>query len=247
MNREDVTDDMLMSLSDGEMGEPGASALRARIAVDPELKARFDVFETSRAAARAALAPIAEAPSPDRLAAAIRAFEAPSAVVTPFSETKSRPVWTPMRMAAGFLVAAFIGGFSGYALRGADAGIGWHVGPAVAERDLIAALALTPSESTSEWRTAGDAGTITPTSAYRLDNGEVCRAFEVRGESQAANGLACGAGGAWRIMAAELATSDDDGFLPAGGAALFDTFLDARGAIALTAEEESALLARGWE
>ena len=51
---EGVSDEMLMALADGELGQPEADALRARIAREPALAARYAVFTETAEALRAA-------------------------------------------------------------------------------------------------------------------------------------------------------------------------------------------------
>ncbi|MFE3838395.1 anti-sigma factor family protein [Pseudogemmobacter sonorensis] len=60
----DVSDEMLMALADGELDLATAQALRARLATDPGLTARFEIFRRSAEALRAAMDP---GPVPERL------------------------------------------------------------------------------------------------------------------------------------------------------------------------------------
>lgn len=250
MSQEDVTDDMLMALSDGELGDAEAAALRARIAADAHLAARFAEFEVSRAAARTALKPLMEAPPPDRLVAAIRDFGADDGKVVRLSNwARARAAFSPMSMAAGLLLAIFAGGIGGYVLRGgAQSEAAWSAGPPIAQRDLVAALSDAPSDEARTWRAGGETGGVTMLSTYRLEDDESCRAFEVTSAERMATGLACGASGDWRIVVANVEPAADAGYTPAGDGALanLDAFLDARGAERLEPGEEAALIARGW-
>jgi hypothetical protein len=250
MSEEEVTDDMLMALSDGELGDAEVAALRARVAADAQLAARFAEFETSRAAARTALKPVMHAPPPDRLVAAIRDFRADDGKVVRLSNwARARSAFSPMSMAAGLLLAIFAGGVGGYVLRGgAQSEAAWSAGPPIAQRDLVAALSDAPSDEVRMWRARGETGAVTMLSSYRLEDNESCRAFEVTSAERLATGLACSAGGDWRVVVANVEPAAGDSYTPAADDALanLDAFLGARGALRLEPGEEAELIARGW-
>lgn len=121
---DEVSDDMLMALADGELNEIEAARLRRLIAADPALGARYRDFAVTRNLLQEAY-PLE--PVPDRLRAAVMA-EAPRVV----------PLRSGMRHLAGWgmaLAASLVlvlGGF--VAGRGTGAGA---VDVAVATADLL--------------------------------------------------------------------------------------------------------------
>jgi len=248
MSHEDVSDDMLMALADHELDETEAHALRALIAAHPNLAARFALFETTRADAQAALAPLTNAPTPRRLVDAIQSFSAEG--VTPFRRPASRwrsaaaAPWL-MPLAACFTLAIVgWGGFQLGALQ--DGASSWSAGPPIAQEAFQAALDQAAPDSARAWRVGDTQGEIRAHASFRLADGRFCRSFDIRGATQAAEGLACRENGAWRTEIAMTAPIHADTFAPAGGAEAFEAFLDAQGATRLEPNEETALIARGW-
>lgn len=248
MSQEDVADEMLMALADGELDREAAAVLRARIAADRTLAERYAAFADSRAGIQAALRPVAEAPVPDRLIASIRDFgageDSPAGNVTPFR--RRLPGYVPMSLAASLLLAVLIGGVGGYALRGAgDAPL--SAGPAIPQRALIAALTTAPAEQPRMWRAGGDSGAVTMFSTFRLQDGALCRQFQVTGSDTQSRGLACGETGEWRIVTIDVEPIAEDGaYTPASGAGAVGAYVDAHGGERLSAEEEAALIQSNW-
>ena len=199
MDREEE-DMLLMRLADGELGEPEAAPLRARLAAEPELAERFALFAKTRGAVAAALKPTAEMPVPQALVAAVLAADAASrgAVVVPMP-ARPRPAarrWAPMALAAS--VAALLAAPVGYWLGREGAG------PAGALRDplagahglVAAALDATPSGASR----AEGAFRMQPLATHPVAGG-VCRDFVLDAPAGRLAGLACRAGGGWALRA----------------------------------------------
>jgi hypothetical protein len=91
--------------------------------------------------------------------------------------------------------------------------------------------------------------------SFAAADGRVCREFELYQEAQDFVGVACRAGEGWELEALLASASDLDasrngGFSQASGhaAGAVDSVLDALGAgDPLSAEEERALIAQGWQ
>ncbi len=190
MTREDEDDTMLMALADGELRPEEAGRLLSRVAADPGLARRFELYVQSRALACAALEEEA-GPVPDRLVQAILA--APSAQVIPLR----RPRWQPLALAASLALAAGLGYLA-------------HR-PAPAGGLAVAAAALGRTASGGEVRLA-DGTTARALASFATDGG-LCRMIEAGAE----RGIACRSGADWQAVAS-IATGE--GFVPASEAGL---------------------------
>lgn len=240
---QEASDAMLMALADGELPEPEAGALRARIAADPALAGRFAVFVRTRAALREAFPP---EPVPASLIAAI--LEAPvagapagqsgGAVVVPLPAR--RRVTRPLALAASVVLAVGLGGFlSGRALA-PDAPVSLAATAVAALGDAVTGQAA-PLAGGAEARVLG---------SFDTDVG-LCRLVGVEAVDGARERvLACRdavAPGGWQVMLEVAQSAGSDAFLPAsdGAEVLIDSLLDTLGAgPALTEAEERAALAR---
>ncbi|CAM3194981.1 anti-sigma factor [Paracoccus nototheniae] len=217
-------DAMLMALADGELDDPTAARLRARIAADPALAARFAVFTDTRDSLRAAFPPQS---APDPLIATIMAGAQP-ATVLPF---RRRPALRPVAgwaLAASVVLAVGLGGYL--------AGRATPPGLAPLQQAAVA-LAATP--------TGGEAPLPGGTTARALASFDtdlgLCRLIEAGGT----RGLMCRDGSGW-AQALAVPGAGDDAYQPASdlGTGLIDAALDQIGAgPALEPEEEAALLA----
>lgn len=233
------SDDMLMALADNELHGPEAEALRARIAADPVLAARYAVFAETRAALAAAFAP---GPTPDRLTQAILAA-APADTAKDSNVVAFRPrSWVapaPMAVAASLLLAVGVGGF----LAGRGAAPQAVASPGVAAATALATLA-TGAETTLE-----GGATARVLGSYETDQG-LCRLIDLaHPDTTAERAVVCRQGGAadWAVIASVTA-GQAEVYIPASdtAAALTDQVLDDLGAgPALGADAEKAALAAG--
>lgn len=222
---ENVSDDMLMALADGELDAGLAAQLRDRIAADPALAKRHALFVDTRAALQAAF-PVE--PVPERLRdTAMQA--APEAKVLPFTPRRnSAPAWG-MAIAASLLLA--VGGF-------------W-LGRMATPADQIAtpeaaALQLAGAPTGGE-TTLPDGQIVRVLASYDTDIG-LCRMIGLPAD----RALVCqaGSGRGWTTLASVATTGEGD-WVTANdmGTMLLDGLLDEIGAgPALPPEAEAARL-----
>jgi hypothetical protein len=245
MAGEEAEDEMLMRLADGELAGPDAAALRARIAAEPALAARYALFTGTREAAAAAFAPLAAQPVPDRLLAAVlaadRAARPPdSAKVVPLPARRAAS-WVPLALAAS--VAALLAAPAGYLLGRSGGEAPMLADPLAGAHGLVvAALESTPSGSR---RSAGGA-TVEPLATHAVAGG-VCRDFRLERADAALLGIACRAAEGWRLRAG-VVLEGGPAIRPASGdhPAILAVLEQLGAAPPMDAETEAAALRRGW-
>jgi anti-sigma factor RsiW len=225
---EQVPDDILMALADGELDAAEAAALRARIATDPELAERFASFVETRALLEPTDRAEREAVPPHLIAGVLRAVaEAGAAPVVahtaPLAAAKST---APARVsfAARFAVplaasiALVLGGVAGYALRPVpEAGTRSAALPA----PLLALVQTQPSGTRhSVALEPGASATVTIEATYAMEDGDVCREVSILGGGAQAvreTRLVCRRAGEWRTRLV-VVDNAGDGFRPASAA-----------------------------
>lgn len=237
-NMQEVSDEMLMALADGELDAATAVQLMARVQADPALAARYGIFAETRAL-------LAEAwetsdPVPAHLVAAImgtREAEAPlipeaadTARILPFRRI-TRAQALPMAIAASLLMAVGIGGFL----------IGQGTTPQhVASGPEAAAIVLAAVPTGGE-AVLPDGTTVRALGSYATDAG-LCRLIAIDdGRAVVCKDASVG----WKVALA-IAGPGQGGFLPASdiGTELVESVLDALGAgAALDPAAESSALA----
>lgn len=232
----------LAAFVDGELGPEEAAAVVMHLAEHPADQAYVDdLFAANAALGRAFDAPMRE-PVPE----AVRRVIAPVAAggqVVPFRR-RAFAVGGAVSLAASILGVAV--------LMGRPGPVDLALGPVAEGTALAAMLDGLPSgrvEALGQGRDMVVLATL-PTP------GGHCREVEVmdRAAGEIALALACREGGAGWQVAVVLkeplaATGTETGFVAADGAEMagLSAFLDARRAgLALTAEEEAALMARDW-
>jgi hypothetical protein len=221
---DEVSDEMLMALADGELTDPDARILHQRIAADPDLAERYAVFAETRALMQAAYPP---EPVPDRLIAAALQAEASRATVLPFRRRVVAVSGWGMALAASVVLA--VGGFW----------IGRNTAPSLTGTlDLGTATAGLPTGG--EMRLP-DGSTVRVLASYATDLG-LCRMIA----GGAGRQIACRdeATGTWAV-ALSVQDGGSGGFLPASDIAtgMIDRFLDEIGAgPALAPDEERRAL-----
>jgi hypothetical protein len=204
MEREEE-DMLLMRLADGELTESEAAPLRARLAAEPALAARYAPFAATRRAAAAALKPVADAPVPAALVAAVLAADAaaraPKVVPMPARPRPAARPWVPMALAAS--VAALLAAPVGY-WAGREGPVGGGAGHPGALRDPLAgahALVAAALETTASGTSRMEGGfRVQPLATHPVAGG-ACRDFLLEGPAGPLAGLACREGGGWVLRA----------------------------------------------
>ena len=229
-----MDDEKFFAWLDGELEPADAAQMEAKVAADPELRRLAGQHRAVGAQMRSAFDPIAAAPVPERLQAALR----PSAQVIDFAaakRTRSMPAlaqWAAM--AATLAIGIFVGtrlpenGGAPVELRGGK---------------MYAAAALNSALDTQ--LASAPAGDVRVGLTYRDKSGEVCRTFV----AVAGSGLACRDGGRWQmrgLFAAPEGQSTD--YRMAAGmdpnlAALVDSTMSGE---PLDAAAEKAARDKGW-
>lgn len=231
MMAEKVSDEMLMCLADGELDPETGDRLRALIARDPDMRARYERFRRSAEATRGLFADTLAAPPPERLVAALRPAPA-----------SARPRWRPLALAASVaLAAAGVGYMAGDRFGGAGAPDDGLVG-------LRAAAEALETRATGEVATLADGGRATVLASYDTSEG-ACRQFQLRAAGgEIWDSLGCRDGAGWRVVLA-FAERAAGGYVPAegAGAGAIDAYLVAIGASPpLDPEAEAERARAGW-
>ncbi len=228
----DPSDDMLMALADDELRGAEADALRARIAADPALSARFAVFAESREALQLAFDPGA---TPERLIAAIR--DAPRQTDNVMRFRPRRMAGAPLALAASLLLAVGAGGFFADRTLVPD---GWP-----ADRGAVAAAVLADLGTGTRMDLAAG-GHARVLGSYQTDHG-LCRLIELTlPGDRAERAVVCRDQAREWAVVATVAAGHAETYIPASdvAAALIEQVLDDLGAgPALTPADEAAALA----
>ena len=177
-------DEKFFAWLDGELGPAEAAEMEARVAADPELKRLADQHRALGSQLRSAFNPIADAPVPQTLQAALR----PTAQLIDFRAAKrarSMPAvaqWTAM--AATLAIGIFIGTrVPQESSAPVQAEAGKLYAAASINRALDTELASAPK------------GDVRIGITYRDSAGEICRTFT----APAGSGLACRNSGRWQM------------------------------------------------
>ena len=169
---------------DGELGPTDAAEMEAKIAADPALQKLVEEHRGLGSRLREVFEPIAEAPVPGPLAAALR----PPADIADFAAAKrsrilpSLPQWTAL--AASLALGLFLGTI--VPQRG-EGPVGLKDGK------LYAASAL--NDALDKQLASEPTGPVRIGLTFRNRAGEICRSFT----QDASSGLACRAGGRWQV------------------------------------------------
>ncbi len=248
------SDEMLMRLADGELPEPDAARLVARVAAEPALAARYALFATTRRAVERSFAPVLGQKVPDALVAAVLAADAAASAppdnVVPLTP-RPRPVaapppqparaWRPLLAAS---VAALLAAPVGYL-----AGRG-GMGPEAALRDPLAGartfLAETLESAPSGTRRSAGGVSVQPFATHPVAGG-ACRDFLLEAPSGALLGIACREPSGWALRASVAVTGGDALRTASPDHPVLAVVLEGLGAPPpLDAEREAQLLRRGW-
>lgn len=169
---------------DGELAEPQASLMAARVAADPKLTAFAEQHRALSARLSDAFAPIAAAPAPRRLAAATR----PQAEVIDLAAARERRRrWTITGLAAAASLA--FGLALGVTLPSDGRG------SFVSKGNQLAASGSLADALDRQLASAGEQGGIRIGLSFKDQSGRFCRSFTAAAQS----GLACRAEGVWAV------------------------------------------------
>ncbi len=233
-------DEILMAFADGELDDARNAEIAAAVARDPELARRVDTHRTLRSRAAEAFAPVLAEPVPNALRAA--AMGRGTVVNFPgVNAQSSTPRWRAREwtaLAASLLVGVFVG---------------WRVfSPAeplmAAESDALVARGVLAAALDSQLASAQSPGSdVLIGVTFRSREGSFCRSFVLAGQRTV--GLACHAGGDWRI-AATVVTDISAGEIRQAGSALPTAIAaaieDRIAGSTFDAAEERDAQANGW-
>ncbi|MEQ9661482.1 MAG: hypothetical protein RLN87_02930 [Parasphingopyxis sp.] len=204
------SDEELMAWLDGELPETEAARIAAAIETDAALERRIAAQRSLKQRLEAHYGPVAGEPVPERLRAMLEAGTPEAAGIVDFAAAKrdreerrvSRPNWGIPQLTA-IAASLAIGLFAGQAMLG---GTGGGTGDPLT---LAAGDPLSRALDTQLAATQSRDATIRIGISFRDESGDYCRSFE----SPELAGLACKAGGEWRLALAverELPAGEPD-------------------------------------
>jgi hypothetical protein len=229
-----VEDEKFFAWLDGELGPAEAAEVEANVASDPELTRLAEEHRALAAQLRAGFDPIATAPVPERLQAALR----PSADVIDFAVAErtralaSLPQWAAM--AATLALGVFVGTM-----------VPQRGGAPVEVQGGKLYAASTLNEALDTELASAASGEVRIGITFRGQAGEICRSFV----GPASSGLACRNNGRWQVRGMFAAPEGQGGdYRMAAGmnpnlAALVDSTLAGE---PFDAAAEKAAKEKGW-
>jgi hypothetical protein len=252
MPRTELSDEMLMAYADGELDAANADRVDRALREDPAIAVRIAGFLRSRRLSRAALGPV-PGPVPPVLESAMRGLSTAAAKPSG-GGTTARPElhrWLEwwrrsfLGLGAGLAGAVALAGLAGYLLAPGHL----SVPPA---NGLVALLELPETGSalstvlTGETKSLGG-GRLRAIATYRLPDGAVCRDVVLDRNDEAAEAVACRSTSEqrWKLRVAVLTDAGGDGYAPASGKSVIDSFLELQGAQSPTTGEAERKLLQG--
>jgi hypothetical protein len=226
-------DHMLMAHADGQLDPAMTAEIEALLARDPVAREKVRRFRESADLARAAFDPVLDEPVPEALVVRVRNAARRSNVV-PLRPLRRRPPLWSLPLAASIALAV---GLSG----------GWWLGSAGTAPAMDTLSAVLERNASGETAVAGGSG-ITPASVFPATGDRWCRDFTRQDGGARAAGFACRAvDGSWQVEAL-LPDTDAGAYAPAAEepSPLEAAIEAARAGPTLTADQEAALIARGW-
>jgi len=232
-----IDETKLFAWLDGELDAAEAAAVEAEVAANPRLARMAEQHRAFGARLRGAFDPVAAAPVPERLVAAVKA---PEAKVIDFGPRRERRGWSPLPQWAAMAASLAIGIALGTTLigeRGASP-VEMRGGKMFAAAGLDQAL-------DKQLASAGAAGDVRVGLTFRDQAGTICRSFT----GERSSGLACRDGGDWQVRGLFAAPEGQSGdYRMAAGtdpnlAGLIDSTIAGD---AFDAEQEKTARERGW-
>ena len=212
-----LDDETLMAYADGELDAARRAEIAAALEKDPALAARVAKHRALRAEVAGAFATVLSQPVPERLRAAAAGGAAPAdrarGNVVQFPARGSRAPATPWRAREWFAMAAslvlgVVISWRAFSPGGSDV-MTAHDGSLVARGSLATAL-----DQQLASNQAGDAA-VRIGLTFKARDGSYCRSFALR--AGGTSGLACRAGGEWRIPVTASADAAGGDFRQAAG------------------------------
>ncbi len=246
MNMKHQDEELLSQYLDGELSALDASGLEQRLAAEPQLQKHFqnmqEINETLKSTFNTPLARMV----PARIIRMLGKSDHHSGNVVPFPGRQRKASW-------GFAIAASIMAASGLLL---VQGTGQQfTGPTPGSDTLLAeALENTPSHGDG-WDILSDGRELRPLLTYAHIDGGWCREYLLLSRQNGhSRGIACKrAEGTWITEALDTQTqqvASPDEYRTAGAADSdqIAIFMENNAAgIALSTEQEQALIAKGWQ
>lgn len=231
MNEQDYQ--TLSSYLDGELDEHSAQRLEHRLASEPELQDTLKRLKALNERLQQSCE-VADA-VPAHVAAMVQPLHNNVVNLTP---RRARPTWQ-------YAVAASLVAAAGLALAPQ-----WQANQSDAPT-LAMILETTPSSATA-WASLDDGRQVRPVLSFRSVNNRWCREYLVTMESAGERGVACRENGAWEVQVTSAATIPGSAseFRPAGAGdadAVAGFLAEQAGDIALSADEEKAMIDADWE
>lgn len=231
MNEQDY--ELLSSYADNELDDVTAQRLQTRLASEPELRATLERIQELNSHLQGTFSHTNTVPHD------VAAMVQPAAdTVVPFKRRQQRPAWQ-------YAVAASLVAAAGLMLAPS-----WD-DTAVQAPTLAAVLETTPSMA-ADWIALEDGREIRPVLSFYSVNEQWCREYIVSFEGAGERGVACRAQGNWEVQvaaAAQLPGSHAE-FRPAGAGdadAVADYLAEQAAEIALSAEQEQAIIEAAWQ
>jgi hypothetical protein len=233
----DVTEqdyELLSQYLDQELSAADASRLQARLAAEPELRARFAELQTLQGRLQDTFNDAATGPVPQEIAALLQ--DAPVNIV----QLPHRRIanWG-FALAASLVVAVAA---TQLAQQGQQPGV---------DTLLSAALETNPSRG-SGWDTLTDGRSIRPILSFQSASGAWCREYLMADGATGWHGIACRDADSWTtsVMTSTNLTDSSAQYRPAGATDSDEiaNFIDLNATdIPLDARQEAELIARGWQ
>lgn len=249
---DNISDEMIMALADGELSGEAADRVRSAIDADPRMQQTFEMYRQSRELLTGGFEGIFEKPVPEALSRLVLGPDnEPAQVVSLSTRRQGRPVrsvdaFIPQAAAAAVLIAcAAFAGFQVGQGEGADGAV-FLAGTLPDSSPLPALLSTLPAGEIAR----ADGATFEVVATVRTGAGEVCREFELRSADASTLALACRVDGDWQIEVAALGAPAKASvqYMPAseGASGLIGVALDDKGAYdVLDGREEACALETG--
>ena len=242
-------EELLSQYLDGELSAPQAQQLEQRLAVEPQLQKRFQSMQAMNETLRSSFNTARARTVPARIINMLRNTEnRPSRAtdnVVPFQGRQRKATW-------GLAIAASIMAASGLLL---VQGTGQQFSGNNPDTDPLLAHVLenTPSHGDG-WDMLSDGRQVRPLLTYERLSGGWCREYLLSSQIGESRGIACRRDkGTWvtealHTQAQKLDSTDEYRTAGAGDSSQIAVFVDNSAAdIALSAEQEQALISASWQ